>query len=90
MGLGTARELRVSTRHLGIDYFALLAVFLTGADLDLIADAALDARLTSPFFATGDDFIVRTTAMPESRLSAVRYPAKIPVGSLICSSAHGL
>jgi hypothetical protein len=56
LGLGAAQGLR------GIDHFDLRAAFLAGAvaGLDLITAAALDARLTSVFFATGDDFIVRT------------------------------
>jgi hypothetical protein len=44
-----------------IDYFdvGLCAIFLAEA-LDFIREAALDARFTRLFFATGEDFIVRT------------------------------
>jgi hypothetical protein len=66
LGLSAARELR------GIDYFDLRAAFFAIADLDLIADAALYARLTSVFLATGDDFIVRTV-MTENRPSPSRF-----------------
>jgi hypothetical protein len=65
LGLGAARGLR------GIDHFDLRAAFLAGAvaSLDLITAAALDARLTSVFFATGDDFIVRTV-IRENRMGS--------------------
>src|SRR4029077_11149254 len=66
LGLSAARELR------GIDYSDMRAAFFAIADLDLIADAALYARLTSVFLATGDDFIVRTV-MTENRPSPSRF-----------------
>ena len=54
---GAARGPRARTRPFGIDYFDLPATFF--ADF-LMACAALLARWTSAFFATGEDFIVRT------------------------------
>ena len=54
---GAARGPRARTRPYGIDYFDLPATFF--ADF-LMACAALLARWTSAFFATGEDFIVRT------------------------------
>jgi hypothetical protein len=59
LGLRAPRGPRAATRPFDIDYFDLRATFFAVADF-LIAYAALYARRTSPFFATGDDFIVRT------------------------------
>jgi len=59
-----------------LNYFAFLAVFLARA-LDLITDAALYARLTSFFFATGDDFIVRTKAMRKHKTKRAYTSSRI-------------
>jgi hypothetical protein len=64
---------RARTRPFGIDYFDLPATFF--ADF-LMACAALLARWTSAFFATGEDFIVRTRTVI-SRVYASRLVLSI-------------